>query len=357
MNEPCRTTPWTGEGVSAVSIYDNREGPAYNPSWPQEYCDNPHILKWWTTAHDALIAEQISEEHWDWYLGITDKILSITPPGTVEAWKSEDPLCARWAWYNILMDFAGARATKLGLTESIREPQWKTCPMCGERFEENSLPYPLASRLGYDQLDFCSPCLRDAIWGEEERLSKEEVLEYLRDLERVLERVPSQDFGQGQVDLFALSTEERLELLKVLGRKPSVHRVKELFGSWLGALIEAGILEDGTRRTARGTQCIAKDGHVCLSLGEKTIDDLLHAHGILHEKEPHYPESNYRADFAVGDVFIEFFGLTGNPDYDAKTKLKKSLCRKHGIKLISIYPGDLVSSKKLERKLLTQLSA
>ena len=78
------------------------------------------------------------------------------------------------------------------------------------------------------------------------------------------------------------------------------------------ALVQAGILEDGTRRMVRGTQCIAKDGHVYLSLGERTKVDLPHAHGIPHEKEPHYPESNYRADFAVGDVFIEFFGLAGN---------------------------------------------
>jgi hypothetical protein len=110
--------------------------------------------------------------------------------------------------------------------------------------------------------------------------------------------------------------------------------VKELFGSWLEALIEAGILEDGTRRTARGTQCVAIDGHFCLSLGEKTIDDLLHAHGILHEKEPRYPEGNYRADFGVNGVFIEYFGLKGNTDYDKRSEFKRRLCKKHGIKLI-----------------------
>jgi len=105
----------------------------------------------------------------------------------------------------------------------------------------------------------------------------------------------------------------------------------------------------------RGTQCLAKDGHVCLSLGEKTIDDLLHAHGISHDKEPRYPGSNYRADFLVGDVYIEFFGLTGNAEYDAKTKRKQRLCREKGIELVSIYPKDLVSVKQLQRKLLTKL--
>jgi hypothetical protein len=53
----------------------------------------------------------------------------------------------------------------------------------------------------------------------------------------------------------------------------------------------------------------------------------------------------------VNDVFIEYFGLKGNPECDAKTKLKQRLCRKHGIRLISICPEDLISMKKLERKM------
>jgi hypothetical protein len=128
-----------------------------------------------------------------------------------------------------------------------------------------------------------------------------------------------------------------------------------MFGSWLKALVEAGILEDGTRRTGRGTQCLAKDGHLCLSLGEKTIDDFLHSYGIAHEKEPHYPEGNFRADFLVDGVFIEYFGLKGDSDYDAKTRLKQRICKKHGIRLISIYPSDIVSLKKLSKKLLQGL--
>ena len=54
-------------------------------------------------------------------------------------------------------------------------------------------------------------------------------------------------------------------------------------------------------------------------------------------------------------MFIEYFGLTGDREYDLKTKEKQRLCKKHGIKLISIYPADLVSSKKLESVLLKAL--
>ncbi|MCK4732816.1 MAG: hypothetical protein KAT65_10210, partial [Methanophagales archaeon] len=81
------------------------------------------------------------------------------------------------------------------------------------------------------------------------------------------------------------------------------------------------------------------------------LDDFLYKHNIPHEKEAAYPESNFRADFSVDGVFIEYFGLTGDTEYDLKTKEKEKICHKQGIRLISIYPEDLVSVKKLESKL------
>jgi hypothetical protein len=90
---------------------------------------------------------------------------------------------------------------------------------------------------------------------------------------------------------------------------------------------------------------------LCLSLGEKTIDDYLHRNAIPHEREVYYPDTNYRADFVVGGVFIEYFGLAGNADYDTKILVKKRLCELHKIKLIEIYPKDLISSNGLSKKL------
>jgi hypothetical protein len=310
--------------------------------------ENPYILKWWTPAHDELLAELIAREQWHWYWQINDGIRAITPQETLEAWRAEDSL-------GRLQDFAVSRAAKLGLTKAIRVPKWKTCPLCGQAFVENSLPVPLARRLGYDHLDFCSPCLSHALWGGRDDASRQEVLEYLRQVSEVLLQVPAQDFTEKPYFLTDLDPPERLPVLRAIMRKPTVGRVKELFGSWLVALVKAGVLENGTRRTTRGTHCIARDGHVCLSLGEKTIDDMLYAHGIPHEKEPRYPEGNYRADFKAEGVFIEYFGLTGDADYDAKTKVKQQLCEKHGIALISIYPEDLISAKRLEEKILKNL--
>ena len=156
-------------------------------------------------------------------------------------------------------------------------------------------------------------------------------------------------------DLLELNTEERLAVLRELRRKPTQLRVKELFGSWFKALIHAELLENSARRTSLGTQCLARDGHMCFSLGEKTVDDILHALQIPHEREPAYPEGRFRADFLINGMFIEYFGLAGDAEYDAKSREKRKLCEAHGIRLISILPKDLVSSRKLEMLLLTGL--
>ncbi len=187
-----------------MGIYDCREEPAYrNTPWRTYAPKNFDVPRWWTPEHDRLLAERIGEEQWHWYWGIADEILAITPPGTLGGRKSKDPLNRRQAWYNVLMNLAGARADKLGLTKAIRKPKWKTCPLCGQRFVEDSLPVPLTDRLGFDRLDFCAPCLAARCFqgtGVDD-LPREETLEYLRRLAGVLQRVPNQGFGEGKDDL------------------------------------------------------------------------------------------------------------------------------------------------------------
>jgi hypothetical protein len=341
-----------------MSIYDQRDKPAYgslrsNPL----YCENPYILKWWTSSQDQLLSRQIQEKQWVWDADITKKIVAITPCEDIERWKTEDPICTKYAWYNVLMNFARSRAEKLGMTNAIRKPEWKICPLCSHNFVEDSLPIPLVERLGINQLDFCAPCLSSTVFQNtgNKTSSKEEIRSYLQDLAKLLQRIPPQDFGGGMHDLLELNTEERQAVLQKLRQKPTERRVKELFGSWFKALIDAELLENGALRRSLGTQCLARDGHMCFSLGEKTIDDILHALEIPHEREPIYPESGFRADFLVNGVFIEYFGLAGDANYDEKSKEKRRLCQTHGIKLISILPRDLVSSRKLETLLLTGL--
>ena len=288
-----------------VSLYEAaRDKPYYGSqdgTWDPTYSKDPYILEWWTQAHDALLPPLIEKYRWLWNIYTYEEVVRITPQSVLEAWRTTAPLCQEYAWYNVLNCFAGSRAQELGFLAAMREPRWKACPLCEHDFVEDSLPGPLIARMGlteadFDEMKYCPICLINSLpeCGSSD-LSREEILDYLRELSDVLHGVPSNNFGMTKQYFLTLTSEEKLTLLKVLRRKPTLQRVKELFNSWLNALVHAGILEDGTRRMARGTRCLATDGHLCHSLAEKTIDDLLHSRGVTHEKEPRYPEGPYQA--------------------------------------------------------------
>lgn len=342
------------------SVYDRRDRPAYRMLDRPPY-SNPNIERWWTAEHDELMKRLIDQWQWHWYWEVTDAVVSMTPKDVLDSFREQEK-GKTGVWYNKIMYFAQTRAKNLGLISRIRTPQWKTCPLCGEKFVEDSLPHSCAKRLGMDHLDFCAPCLSSAIWRGNDTSSREQVLEYIRELTSVLQIIPHDTFGQHIEDFHDMTNEQRLSVLKVLRMKPAVHRVKELFASaggrdsWFRALVEAGVLDNDARKRSRGIQCLARDGHVCYSLGEKTIDDFLHALGIAHDKEPSYPQSSYRADFLVSNVFIEYFGLKGEADYDEKIEEKQKICKEHNVELIDLYSSDLTSVAKLENRLSTVLS-
>jgi hypothetical protein len=203
-------------------------------------------------VHDHLLSERISEDQWSWPLRISQKIEEITPMQTIQGWAEEDPICEQYAWYNILMYFAISRAEKLGLTTALRKPEWKICPLCEQKFVEDSLPRTFVERLGINQLDFCAPCLSETLdkWGDN-TLSREEIRNYLQRLSEALKRAPTQAVGEGKDDFRGLNATERLAALRLLKNKPTKDRVKELFGSWRKALVDAGVLKDGARSTSR----------------------------------------------------------------------------------------------------------
>ena len=335
-----------------MSVYDHRDRSAYRP-WRADasFAKNSHILEWWGSKQDLALRSCIESHQWGWPWHIRDELEAITLPEVIEGWRCEDPACASHSWYNVLMYFAIARANALGLDKLVRSPQWKVCPLCGNRFVEDSLPEPLVRRLGVNQIDFCSPCLTEALFANNNQASAEEVFQYIRDLADASGRIPPQDFGSGEYDIRDLTSSERLVILKVLKKKPSKEQVSNLFGSWFAALVASGVLSSDAQRMSRGIRSLASDGHVCLSLGERTIDDFLSVRGVLHDKEPKYPDGQHRADFLVKDVFIEYLGLAGNPAYDAKTNLKERMCRKSGRKLLLVYPKDLATASSLEKRL------
>ena len=314
---------------------------------PDDYACNPHIVSWWTPEYDAILSELILEYGHGWHQAVTQALSERLPADQVAAWRASDPLCEQYAYYNVLTNFAVARARTTGLENALPEERTVECAVCGESFLTSSLKAGVWRDLG---TDFCGVCLARAFWLDGDPLpTREAIVEHITALYVTWERVPPQAIASR--DVFGTSFEQRRELVKILIGRPGIERVRETFGSWFEALVAAGVLDGAAQRMIRGTRCLANDGHLCLSIGEKTIDDLMYAAGIEHTKEPPYPEGRMRADFKVGDTLVEYFGLAGDADYDAKIELKRVQAAKHGFALIEVYPADLADASALTARL------
>ena len=128
---------------------------------------------------------------------------------------------------------------------------------------------------------------------------------------------------------------------------PSEKTFDRLFGSYRKAVIEAE-LPINAKLWGKAVVKYALNGEVCYSTSELAITNFLISHNIPYIKEPFYKDyiddercKFKRADWKVGEYFIEYFGLTGVSEYDKKTKEKIQICQDNNIKLIEIYPKDM----------------
>ena len=270
--------------------------------------------------------------------------------------------------YHIPYYYIGSFKFKWGLKPEIVE---KKCKYCNKNFipiwdlssmtdsiEKN---YPQIKSL--NEVDFCSQHAlgNDLPWSHNHRsqckitIPKEKMIQFIRELTDLIGFIPPSSFKEDLTYLNYLNKNEFNKAIILLNNMPpykksyySPYGYKEVFGSWLKALIAAGILEKDSQQMIFGTKVLANDGHECLSLGEKTIDDWLYSNMIPHEKEPIYPGGYLRADWKVSKFFIEYWGLKGQEDYDKKILIKREIAKEYGIPLIEIYPKDLPN---LETKL------
>lgn len=200
------------------------------------------------------------------------------------------------------------------------------------------------------------------------KIEKSDLIPLIKKLVERCNFIPNADFNPLN-DNFSirLRNEDWVDVCKIIfdmgidgnDKYGSSKKIKQKFGSWFKALIEAGVLPNGTMETSRGIKCLAKSGNECLSLDEMFIDNWFYENNIKTVKEPYYPKhpmynkhGRRRADWKIGEYYIEYFGLKGEESYDKKTKEKIELAKSLNLKLVSIYPSDLsnLSDKLMQLK-------
>ncbi|ROP64883.1 MULTISPECIES: DUF2510 domain-containing protein [unclassified Curtobacterium] len=222
-----------------------------------------------------------------------------------------------------------------------------TCPLCLNPMDQTTARRVNATRNKTAARMICPECFIEIGPGERPRgveLTPDQIVASMKQYHAVTGAIPRQGgSGYAFLDKYprSASPEELLAFLRLIWDWPDRSTVNEVFGSWHGALAASGVLGDGTERMSRGVRSIANDGHLCLSYGERTIDDWLHKQGIAHTREPSYPGTNYRGDFLVGDLIIEYLGLHGDPDYDARFAAKRRAAKRAGLDIFEITPRTL----------------
>lgn len=212
------------------------------------------------------------------------------------------------------------------------------CPVCGRAFSAGILSPWMLRQWGPPR--FCNRCCVRARTGRDYETGPE-IIEALRRLADAIEGIPEQSIHEGIV-LTGMADERRDRVMTGLIVAPNQFRAKAVLGpTWLSVLQAAGLVGDAWR-PARGTYCLAADGHLCRSLAERTVDDFLTARGITHEPEPRYAGSNRRADWGLPDgTFVEYAGLLADAGYRAKIEEKRALAAAAGVPLIVLVPEDL----------------
>jgi hypothetical protein len=199
--------------------------------------------------------------------------------------------------------------------------------------------------------------VQKALFGEPAKKHQGGQLEKLKRVADLLGAVPDRT---GFIYDQAQTLDIAIEVTKLMHRLRPFQELAEEYGSWFKLLVASGVLPKGTRRTQYGTMVTARDGHECLSLAEKTIDDLLFEHGIAHEREPSYPGAAYSADWKIRvgdtDVYIELFGLDGHPGYTKRMREKLAYAQETGMTVVALQRRDLANLRAaFEKKVLELL--
>ncbi|MDF1512381.1 MAG: hypothetical protein P1S60_01095 [Anaerolineae bacterium] len=264
-------------------------------------------------------------------------------------------------WHWLLNSYA---TYLLGLDEKYQLSSLEQkCSGCGKVFKEFSIPLDIALKV-CKNIEFCSRCYHFIFnhrfmsnTTKAFRIPEQKMLDYLFELSKALGFIPTRTYMEN-IEL-PTQTKNQIAVGNILLKIPAYDIYIEKFGEWYKSLSLAGVLDSGHRKMGRGIQCMANDGHLCLSLGEKAIDDWLTEHGIAHEKEVFYPFDEKlnpnelsRTDWNIGNIYIEYAGLMNIEEYANKMNKKIQLAKKNNLQLIVIEPKDLFNLDEILKNLI-----
>lgn len=322
----------------------------FDGNWPSELDVEVDLLieqfgSSWHTAFQVL-----APVRWPWF---TERLAELTRDGELELsnmYKGHVDVTVGLALVE-----GPYRATLKRRTWPF--PNEQICSVCGCMHYADTVRYYLVRDYGGPGV--CPTCLTLASSGFENPIIRpvvtlSEALAALCRLSDAAGVIPPASF-RSTIKTAGFSPQQRALIIAGLVATPDSGWFRDALevSTWLQVLQEAGLVGEAWR-LPRGTMCIARDGHPCRSLGEKVVCDWLSASGIAHDVEPLWPPhrelnpaGKLRADWRIGEIFVELAGMMSDKEYAQKMDIKRRLAHELSIELIILLPEDLGRLKEV----------
>lgn len=211
-----------------------------------------------------------------------------------------------------------------------------TCAHCQKVFHEKK------SKATYGYSKYCSKeCHNEAMkkhyWFSCKQCG---ILVEVNSLSRILKRKFCTD--QCRQEYFTYDVDESEVIHLYVEKEMTALAVAEIVGTndkHIYKILRNNGVE--TRNAGFGNELHCEDGHLVKSYYEKVFDDRLFLKGIHHEYEPRISKKGrFFADFKIGDVYVEIWGMIGWGTYEKQKERKLEFYREHNLKLFEIFPED-----------------
>ena len=235
----------------------------------------------------------------------------------------------------------------------------RACGLCGQLYVDTFHPNRASTTFGYDP--YCQEC---SGYGGSEWFNLEhkpadlkeanDDLQLLKNYSDSIHTVPTKETMRSIISHPC----EVKQVFDAWVRLPSYSFYASKYGDFRIPLIKIGVLPEQVLSGKYGYFCIAKDGHKCRSLAELKIDNFLYDNNVSHEIEPPYPfhdkynkNEKKRADWKIGDMYIEYWGLADQSHYRNKMQDKIKMAEELNISLIGLTQADLLNLPAVLKKI------